>query len=260
MACLSFGEVDRFGNVNVARFGGMMPGSGGFINIVHAARKLVFCGTLTAKGLRTSVSPAGLRIEREGQLRRFVQDVELITFNGEAAVKKGQEVVYVTERAVFRRERDGTGARRGGARCRRPAGRAGPRRVPGAGEPGPPADAGRSVRRRMTASSRADGSSFEPRGRKHEASRSVVMERDVQGVARADVAVELAARRGSRRRRVFFPLLLARIAEFQALDTRLLYLTRSMGASAWQTFWYVRFPSALHVIFAGGEVGVRVTA
>ena len=49
----------------------------------------------------------------------------------------------------------------------------------------------------------------------------------------------------------FFPLLLASIAGFQALDTRLLYLTRSMGASAWQTFWYVRFPSALHVIFAG---------
>ena len=107
VACLSFGEVDRFGNVNVARFGGMMPGSGGFINIVHAARKIVFCGTLTAKGLRTSVGPAGLRIEREGQVRRFVADVELITFNGEAAIKKGQEAIYVTERAVFRRERDG---------------------------------------------------------------------------------------------------------------------------------------------------------
>jgi propionate CoA-transferase len=107
VACLSFGEVDRFGNVNVARFGGMMPGSGGFINIVHAARKIVFCGTLTAKGLRTAVSAAGIRIEREGMIRRFVKDVELITFNGEAAVKKGQEAVYVTERAVFRRERDG---------------------------------------------------------------------------------------------------------------------------------------------------------
>src|SRR5262245_29689354 len=107
VACLSFGEVDRLGNVNVARFGGMMPGSGGFINIVHAARKVVFCGTLTAKGLGTAVSTAGLRIEQEGAIRRFVTDVELITFNGEAAVKKGQEAVYVTERAVFRRERDG---------------------------------------------------------------------------------------------------------------------------------------------------------
>ena len=53
------------------------------------------------------MSPAGLRIEQEGAIRRFVADVELVTFNGDAAVKKGQEAVYVTERVVFRRERDG---------------------------------------------------------------------------------------------------------------------------------------------------------
>ena len=53
------------------------------------------------------MTAGGLRIEREGEVRRFVADVELITFNGEAAVKKGQEAIYVTERAVFRRERDG---------------------------------------------------------------------------------------------------------------------------------------------------------
>jgi len=58
----------------------------------------------------------------------------------------------------------------------------------------------------------------------------------------------------------FFPLLLASIAGFQALDTRLLYLTRSMGASAWQTFWYVRFPSALHVIFAGLKTTATIAA
>jgi NitT/TauT family transport system permease protein len=58
----------------------------------------------------------------------------------------------------------------------------------------------------------------------------------------------------------FFPLLLASIAGFQALDTRLLYLTRSMGASAWQTFWYVRFPSALHFIFAGLKTTATITA
>src|SRR5262249_724534 len=34
---------------------------------------------------------------------RLVVDVALVTFNGEAAVKKGQGAVYVTERAVFRR-------------------------------------------------------------------------------------------------------------------------------------------------------------
>jgi NitT/TauT family transport system permease protein len=58
----------------------------------------------------------------------------------------------------------------------------------------------------------------------------------------------------------FFPLLLASIAGFQALDTRLLYLTRSMGASAWQTFWHVRFPSALHVIFSGLKTTATIAA
>ena len=58
----------------------------------------------------------------------------------------------------------------------------------------------------------------------------------------------------------FFPLLLASIAGFQALDARLLYLTRSMGASAWQTFWHVRFPSALHVIFAGLKTTATIAA
>jgi NitT/TauT family transport system permease protein len=58
----------------------------------------------------------------------------------------------------------------------------------------------------------------------------------------------------------FFPLLLASIAGFQALDTRLLYLTRTMGASAWQTFWYVRFPSALHVIFSGLKTAATIAA
>jgi NitT/TauT family transport system permease protein len=58
----------------------------------------------------------------------------------------------------------------------------------------------------------------------------------------------------------FFPLLLASIAGFQALDARLLYLTRSMGASAWQTFWHVRFPSALHVIFSGLKTTATITA
>jgi propionate CoA-transferase len=44
LPCASLGEADPLGHVDVARFGGMMRGSGGFINIVHAARKVVFCG------------------------------------------------------------------------------------------------------------------------------------------------------------------------------------------------------------------------
>lgn len=58
----------------------------------------------------------------------------------------------------------------------------------------------------------------------------------------------------------FFPLLLASIAGFQILDERFLYLTRSMGASGWQTFRYLRFPSALPVIFGGLKTSATIAA
>lgn len=58
----------------------------------------------------------------------------------------------------------------------------------------------------------------------------------------------------------FFPLLLASISGFQILDQRLLYLTQSMGASTWQTFWYLRFPAALPVIFSGIKTSATIAA
>jgi NitT/TauT family transport system permease protein len=58
----------------------------------------------------------------------------------------------------------------------------------------------------------------------------------------------------------FFPLLLASISGFQILDTRLLYLTRSMGASIWQTFRYLRVPAALPVIFSGIKTSATIAA
>lgn len=58
----------------------------------------------------------------------------------------------------------------------------------------------------------------------------------------------------------FFPLLLASISGFQILDQRLLYLTKSMGASTWQTFWHLRFPAALPVIFSGIKTSATIAA
>ena len=58
----------------------------------------------------------------------------------------------------------------------------------------------------------------------------------------------------------FFPLLLASIAGFQILDARLLYLTQSMGATVWQTFFYLRVPSALPVIFSGVRTSATIAA
>jgi NitT/TauT family transport system permease protein len=58
----------------------------------------------------------------------------------------------------------------------------------------------------------------------------------------------------------FFPLLLASISGFQILDDRLLYLTKSMGATGWQTFRFLRFPAALPVIFSGIKTSATIAA
>lgn len=58
----------------------------------------------------------------------------------------------------------------------------------------------------------------------------------------------------------FFPLLIASISGFQILDPRFLYLTRSMGATTWQTFRYLRVPAALPVIFAGVKTSGTIAA
>lgn len=104
---LSFVQVDRFGNTNVGRYGDQLPGPGGYTDIAHGTNKILMCGTMTAPGLEIEAGEDGLRIVNEGRMRKFVQDVELVCFSGRQAVKKGQQVLYITERAVFRLAEDG---------------------------------------------------------------------------------------------------------------------------------------------------------
>jgi len=107
MACLGMAECDAAGNVNVSRFGGRLTGAGGFINISQNARLLVFVGTLTGSGLEVEVDDGKLQIVQEGRQRKFLEQVEQITFNGQYAYDRGKPVYYVTERCVLRRVRGG---------------------------------------------------------------------------------------------------------------------------------------------------------
>lgn len=101
-AGLAYAEVDRHGNVNVAAAGGKPIGPGGFIDISQKARTVVFCGTLRGGGLQVRLDGGNLAIAREGRYPKFVDEVSHISFNAERACLRGQRVLYVTERAVFR--------------------------------------------------------------------------------------------------------------------------------------------------------------
>ena len=99
---LSFAEFDRDGNINVHKFNGKIMGTGGFVDICQNSKKAIFAGTLKAGGLKESVEGGTIRIRQEGKFIKAVEKVPEITFNGRNAVARGQEVVIITERAVFR--------------------------------------------------------------------------------------------------------------------------------------------------------------
>ncbi len=106
VASLSFAEVDVEGNVNVHAFEGRVRGPGGFPNISARTRRINFVGTLTTDGLEIEID-GGVRIASEGSLAKFVPEVREISFNGRLARERGQEVRYITERAVFALEAGG---------------------------------------------------------------------------------------------------------------------------------------------------------
>lgn len=106
-AALGAAEIDHQGNVNVSRFGSRLAGVGGFVNISHNARHLVFCGTFTSDGLDVETTASGIRIRKEGRTRKFVSAVSQRSYSSQVGRTRGQQVLYVTERAVFRLAHDG---------------------------------------------------------------------------------------------------------------------------------------------------------
>ena len=99
---LGFAQIDKEGNLNVSKFSGKVTGCGGFVDIVHKTRKIVFCGTFTAGGLKVEIEEGKVAIRQEGKVKKFINRVEQKTFSGKNALEKGQDIYYITERCVFR--------------------------------------------------------------------------------------------------------------------------------------------------------------
>lgn len=104
---LGFAQADQAGSANISRFGSRIYGCGGSINISQNTKRLIFCGTFTAGGLRESFCGGKLVIEQEGKNKKFLQKIDQITYHGKMGFENGQEVLYITERAVFRVTRGG---------------------------------------------------------------------------------------------------------------------------------------------------------
>lgn len=102
--CLGWGEVDPVGSIRNHRVGNVLSGCGGFIDITARVPRIIFCGTFTSGGLDVAFKDDRLVINREGRHQKFRQD-EMVdpTLNGPLAQVRGQDVMLITERAVFRR-------------------------------------------------------------------------------------------------------------------------------------------------------------
>jgi len=105
---LSFAEFDSESNVNVSKFGSANPGAGGFIDIAHNAKKLIFAGTFTTGGLTISTEGEQLAILHEGRSKKFAKNAASITYRvAEGVRRRGQKAILVTERAVFNIDEEG---------------------------------------------------------------------------------------------------------------------------------------------------------
>lgn len=107
LAIVSFAQVDQAGDVNVSQFAGRLVGPGGFMNITQSAKAVVFCGTSRTKGQQVTAADGRLTVVKDGAIAKFVKRVDQVTWSAAEARRRGQHVLYISERAVFELTADG---------------------------------------------------------------------------------------------------------------------------------------------------------
>jgi acyl CoA:acetate/3-ketoacid CoA transferase len=105
-ASLGFLQIDKFGNVNPSMLPNRLFGAGGFPVIAGGVSKIFFAGAFTGGKKEINVTDNGIKILYDGPIAKFVENVYKISFSGYQAAKCGQEIMYVTERAVFRLDKN----------------------------------------------------------------------------------------------------------------------------------------------------------
>ncbi len=101
VASLGFLQVDKYGNVNPSILSDRIYGPGGFPVIAGGSPKNYFAGAFTAGPKVIDIVNNRLSIVHDGS-PKFVDNVYKIIFSGDEAMKYEKEILYVTERAVFR--------------------------------------------------------------------------------------------------------------------------------------------------------------
>jgi len=101
IAFLGFAQIDQFGNINSSRFGNIITGCGGSIDISQNAKKVVYCGSFAVKS-EQEITSEGIKIINPGKFKKFVGQVQQVSFSGKYALQGQKEVIYLTERAVFK--------------------------------------------------------------------------------------------------------------------------------------------------------------
>jgi propionate CoA-transferase len=96
-------QTDSKGNVNVSRRGPGVSGyvgPGGFMNIAHSAKTVIFIGSWMARA-KFRLKNGRLSLVKKG-IPKFVDRLHEVTFNAQDALKKGKRIYYVTTVGIFR--------------------------------------------------------------------------------------------------------------------------------------------------------------